>query len=79
MHMNWLDDSQIEELVNFDAFEDQELFEVLDDDEKAFNKYLNSNYDYWFSLHTNKWLKLLMSCLTWLNFCLLYTSDAADE
>ena len=35
MHMNWLDDSQIEELVNFDAFEDQELFEVLDDDEKV--------------------------------------------
>ena len=46
MHMNWLDDSQIEELVNFDAFEDKELFEVLDDDEKTFNKYLNSNYDY---------------------------------
>ena len=37
----------VEELeINFDAFEDQELFEVLDDDEKAFNKYLNSNYDY---------------------------------
>ena len=36
--LNWLDDSQIEELVNFDAFEDQELFEVLDDDEKVFQQ-----------------------------------------
>ena len=47
MHMNWLDDSQIEELVNFDAFEDQELFEVLDDDENfSTSIQLNSNYDY---------------------------------
>ena len=47
MQMDWFEDIQVEELCNFDFLEDQEVFQVLDQEEKTFNTYLNSNYDYW--------------------------------
>ena len=47
--MDWFDDIQIEELSNFDYQEDpleEELFEE-NNDEKAFQAFLKSNWDFW--------------------------------
>jgi hypothetical protein len=41
--MDWFDDIQIEEVENFDFIEDDEIEKNND---KSFNDYLNSNYDY---------------------------------
>ena len=45
--MNHFDDIQIEELENFDFVEScyDDLFEQVDDD-KTFNAFLNSNWDF---------------------------------
>lgn len=50
--MDWFDDVQVEELCNFDFIEDEEVFEVLNKEEKNFNDYLNSNYDYWLTMNS---------------------------
>lgn len=50
--MDWLDDVQVEELCNFDFIENEEVFEVLNKEEKNFNDYLNSNYDYWLTMNS---------------------------
>jgi hypothetical protein len=41
--MDWFDDIQIQEVENFDFIEDDEIEK---NDDKSFNDYLNSNYDY---------------------------------
>lgn len=42
--MEWFDDTQVEELENFDFIEE----DILDEDEpKSFTDYLKSNIDYW--------------------------------
>lgn len=42
--MDWFDDIQVEELQNFDFIEEDELCDTSED--KTFQAYLNSNYDY---------------------------------
>jgi hypothetical protein len=46
--MNTFDDYQIEDLSNFDFAEASYdgLFDEVEDEDKSFNSYLNSNYDY---------------------------------
>lgn len=46
--MNHFDDYQIEDLSNFDFNEASYdgLFDEEDNDDKTFNAFLNSNYDY---------------------------------
>ena len=41
---SYLDEQQVEELVNFDFIEEDELFE--EDDNKTFEAFLNSNWDF---------------------------------
>ena len=42
--MDWFEDIQVEELQNFDFIEEDEFFD--DKEDKTFQNYLNSNYDY---------------------------------
>ena len=46
--MDHFDDIQIEELENFDFAESyfDDLFEQVDEDDKSFNAFLNSNWDF---------------------------------
>lgn len=47
MNMDWMTESQIEELVNFQyADDEQALKELMEEEEFKFDSYLNSNIDY---------------------------------
>lgn len=44
---NIMSEEQIQELIYFDALEDQTIFEIIEDQEKFdLQEYINSDYDY---------------------------------
>lgn len=44
---NIMSEEQIQELIYFDALEDQTIFEIIGDQEKFdLQEYINSDYDY---------------------------------
>lgn len=45
IEMNHFDDIQVEELENFDFYEEP-LFDEYEDDKKTFDAFLNSNWDF---------------------------------